>query len=121
MRTCLGLGWLQQDLAVWAPDFVGSILFLGSGYLAFGETCYTYWAWKPQSLSWWITFTNLVGCVAFMISAFFAFVAKGAFPCQRRADFRLHYAPGRLGGLPSGNSSRCGNGTLDCSRRISAC
>src|SRR6516162_2616569 len=38
------------------------------------------WAWKPQSLSWWITFTNLLGCVAFMISAFFAFVPKEAFP-----------------------------------------
>ena len=43
-----GLGWLQQDLAVWIPDFVGSILFLASGYLAFGETCHTYWAWKPR-------------------------------------------------------------------------
>jgi hypothetical protein len=75
-----GLGWLQQDLAVWIPDFVGSILFLASGYLAFGETCHTYWAWKPQSLSWWITFTNLLGCVAFMISAFFAFVPKEASP-----------------------------------------
>ena len=74
-----GLGWLQQDLAVWVPDFVGSILFLASGYLAFGETCHTYWAWKPRSLSWWITFTNLLGCVGFMISAFFAFVPKEAF------------------------------------------
>ena len=74
-----GLGWLQQDLAVWVPDFVGSILFLASGYLAFGETCHTYWAWKPRSLSWWITFTNLLGCVAFMMSAFFAFVPKEAF------------------------------------------
>ena len=74
-----GLGGLQQELAVWAPDFVGSILFLASGYLAFGETCHTYWAWKPRSLSWWITFTNLLGCVAFMMSAFFAFVPKEAF------------------------------------------
>ena len=74
------LGRLQQNLAVWAPDFVGSMLFLASGYLAFGETCHTYWAWKPQSLSWWITFTNLLGCIAFMISAFFAFVPKEAPP-----------------------------------------
>ena len=75
-----GLGRLQQDLAIWVPDFEGSVLFLASGYLAFGETCHTYWAWKPHSLAWWITFTNLLGCVAFMISAFFAFVPKHAFP-----------------------------------------
>lgn len=74
-----GLGRLQQDLAVWMPDFLGSILFLVSGYLAFAETCHTHWAWKPRSLSWWITFTNLLGCLAFMISAFFAFVPKEAF------------------------------------------
>jgi hypothetical protein len=69
-----GLNWLQQDRAVWLPDFLGSILFLVSGYLAFIETCHAHWAWNPRSLSWWITFANLLGCVAFMISAVFAFV-----------------------------------------------
>ena len=69
-----GLDWLQQDLAVWVPDFAGSILFLASGYLAFVETCHARFAWQPGSISWWVTFTNLLGCVAFMISAIFAFV-----------------------------------------------
>lgn len=70
----LGLKWFQQDLDIWAPDFVGSVLFLASGYLGFVETCHTYWRWKPSSLSWWITFTNLLGCIGFMIAALFAFV-----------------------------------------------
>lgn len=69
-----GMDWLQQDLEIWAPDFLGSILFLASGYLAFIETCHAHWAWKPDSLSWWVTFINFLGCVAFMISAVFAFV-----------------------------------------------
>jgi hypothetical protein len=69
-----GLNWLQQDLIIWAPDFNGSILFLVSGYLAFIETCHAHWAWKPASISWWVTFVNLLGCVGFMISAAFAFV-----------------------------------------------
>ena len=69
-----GLTWLQQDLVIWAPNFVGSVLFLASGYLAFIETCHAYWAWKPASISWWITFVNFFGCVGFMISALFAFV-----------------------------------------------
>lgn len=66
------LNWFQQDLVVWIPNLVGSILFLASGYLAFIETCHSYWGWKPDSLSWWIVFINLLGCVGFMISALFA-------------------------------------------------
>jgi len=69
-----GLNWLQQDLKIWVPNFAGSILFLASGHLAFAETCHAHWAWKPGSLSWWVTFINYLGCVAFMISAVFAFV-----------------------------------------------
>jgi hypothetical protein len=72
------LDWWQQDLAIWVPDFAGSILFLASGYLAFIETCHAYWAWKPSSLSWWVVFINLLGCVGFMISACFAFVVPGS-------------------------------------------
>jgi hypothetical protein len=68
------LDWLQQDFAIWIPDVAGSILFLVSGYLAFGETCHAHWAWEPASISWWVTFVNLLGCVAFMVSAVFAFV-----------------------------------------------
>jgi hypothetical protein len=68
------LDWLQQDLAIWAPDFVGSVLFLASGYLAFIETCHAHWAWKPSSISWWVAFINLLGCIGFMIAALFAFV-----------------------------------------------
>jgi hypothetical protein len=66
--------WLRRDLAIWIPDFAGSVLFLLSGYLALAETCHAYWAWRPTSLSWWVTFINLVGCAAFMVSAVFAFV-----------------------------------------------
>lgn len=66
------LNWLEKDLAIWIPDFFGSVLFLVSGYLAFMETCHGYWGWQPASLSWWVTFVNLVGCLGFMISAVFA-------------------------------------------------
>lgn len=74
-----GLDWLQQDVWVWAPDFAGSVLFLASGYLAFGETCHAFWKWDPSNLSWWVTFTNLIGCIAFMASAAFAFVPPHPF------------------------------------------
>jgi hypothetical protein len=71
-------GWLAQDLAIWAPDLVGSMLFLASGYLAFVETCHAHGAWRPRELAWWITAINLFGCVAFMVSALFAFVPQHA-------------------------------------------
>jgi hypothetical protein len=72
------LDWLQQDLVIWAPDLAGSILFLASGYLAFIEYSKAYWAWQPHNLSWRITFVNLLGCVAFVISAVLAFVPPTA-------------------------------------------
>ncbi len=71
------LDWFSQDLLVWVPDIIGSILFLVSGYLAFIETCHTYWAWQPNSSSWWVVFTNLLGCIGFMVSAVLAIVLPG--------------------------------------------
>jgi hypothetical protein len=71
------LTWFQEDLVIWAPNIIGSILFLASGYLAFIESCHAHWAWKPESISWWVVFTNLLGCVGFMISAIFAIVLPG--------------------------------------------
>lgn len=67
-----------QAWLIWMPDIAGSILFLLSGYLAFIETCHSHGAWRPRNLSWWLTFVNLLGCLAFMISAIFAFVPAGS-------------------------------------------
>ena len=71
------LSWLGTNVLVWIPNFVGSVLFLVSGYLAFIETCHRYWAWLPGNLSWWIVFINLLGCIGFMISAVFAITLPG--------------------------------------------
>ena len=71
------LTWFQKDLVIWVPDILGSILFLASGHLAFIETCHAHWAWNLKSVSWWVVFTNLLGCVGFMISAVFAISLPG--------------------------------------------
>jgi len=71
------LRWFEEDLVVWVPNIVGSILFLASGYLAFIETCHAHWAWKPDEISWWVVLANLLGCIGFMISAVFAIVLPG--------------------------------------------
>jgi hypothetical protein len=74
-----GLNWLQEDMAVWVPNFLGSVLFLASGHLAFAEAGHSFLSWDPGGISWWVTFVNLLGCLAFMISAVFAFVPPTPF------------------------------------------
>lgn len=68
--------WIQQDLWIWIPDVFGSIFFLISGYLAFIEVGHKHGAFHLKDLSWWITFINLLGCIAFMISAIYAFIPQ---------------------------------------------
>jgi len=54
---------------VWRPDAIGSVCFLVSSALAWYEVCHGWAAWRPRSYSWWITLLNLVGSIAFGISA----------------------------------------------------
>ena len=54
---------------VWRPDAFGSVCFLVSSYLSFAEVCHGAGRWQPTSLPWWITVGNLVGSVAFGVSA----------------------------------------------------
>ena len=54
---------------VWRPDAIGSVCFLVSSALAWYEVCHGWAAWRPRSYSWWITLLNLIGSIAFGISA----------------------------------------------------
>ena len=72
--------WLIQDLLIWLPNILGSILFQISGYLAFIETCHGYWSWQVRSTSWWIVFTNLLGCVGFLTAAVLSIVLPDSNP-----------------------------------------
>jgi hypothetical protein len=54
---------------VWRPDAVGSICFLVASLLAWFEVCHGWLAWRPGSWSWWITLANLIGSIAFGVSA----------------------------------------------------
>ncbi|WP_146563173.1 hypothetical protein [Posidoniimonas corsicana] len=73
-----GLGWFAQDLLVWTPNLVGSVLFLASGYLAYIEAGHAHLSWRPRDLSWWVVAVNLLGCFGFMASALLAAVPPGA-------------------------------------------
>jgi hypothetical protein len=59
---------------IWRPDAFGSVCFLVASGLAWCEVCHGWVAWSPRSLAWWITFGNLVGSVAFGISAIAGYI-----------------------------------------------
>ena len=59
----------QSDLRVWTPDVFGSICFLVSSQLAYADVCGRWFCLRPRSLSWRIAALNLVGSIAFGISA----------------------------------------------------
>ncbi len=70
----VGLGASAGHHPVWRPDALGSICFLVSSWLSWAEECHGRWAWRPRRYSWWITLLNLVGSVAFGVSAVASYV-----------------------------------------------
>ena len=69
-----GLDWLQEDLLIWMPDVIGSICFLVASSLAMIEYAHAEQGWNPADVSWWIVSMNLMGSVAFGVSAAYAVV-----------------------------------------------
>jgi hypothetical protein len=59
----------QSDLRVWTPDVFGSICFLVSSELAYAAVCQRWFCVRPRSRSWRIAALNLVGSLAFGVSA----------------------------------------------------
>ena len=70
----VGLGASPGHHPVWRPDALGSICFLVSSWLAWAEECHGWFAWRPSQIPWWITLLNLVGSVAFGVSAIASYV-----------------------------------------------
>lgn len=70
----IGLGASPAHNQVWRPDALGSVCFLISSWLAWAEECHGATAWRPRDISWWITLLNLVGSVAFGVSAVASYV-----------------------------------------------
>ena len=59
----------QSNTRVWAPDAFGSIAFLISSELAFAEVCHRWLCLRCRTLAWKIVALNLLGSIAFGISA----------------------------------------------------
>lgn len=64
----------QQERLVWAPDMFGSIAFIVASGLAWLEVCDGWWSWRPHDRGWRVAALNLLGSIAFLVSAFAAFI-----------------------------------------------
>ena len=65
----------QSERLVWAPDMLGSVAFLIASTLAWVEVCEGWWRVDPHDVSWWIVALNLIGSIAFQLSALGAFIS----------------------------------------------
>ena len=70
----MNLSITKIDRLVWSADFLGSILFLVSSSLAYGEVASALTRPKLKSLTWWVVLSNLLGSIAFGVSAITSFV-----------------------------------------------
>jgi len=72
--TLPGFSWEAEDLLVWTPNMLGCICFLVSSYLAYAEVSHGAASVAVSSVSWWIAVVNLLGSLAFQVSALCGFV-----------------------------------------------
>jgi hypothetical protein len=59
----------QENARVWAPDAFGSIAFLVSSAMAFYGVRHRWWCFELRSRDWDVAALNLLGSIAFGLSA----------------------------------------------------
>ncbi len=87
--TLAGLSWKAEDVLVWTPNMLGCACFLVASVLAYAEVSHGRLSLAPRSVSWWIAVVNLLGSVAFQLSALYSLDAPG--PSSAGALFRANF------------------------------
>jgi hypothetical protein len=80
--TLTGLSWEGEDLLIWTPNMLGCACFLIASYLAYAEVSQGAASFATRSVSWWVAVANLLGSVAFQISALYSFAAPEHAPAS---------------------------------------
>jgi hypothetical protein len=65
----------EERRLVWAPDATGSVAFLISACLGIAAVSAQVGPWAPRSRDWQAQWVNMIGCLAFGLSAAGAFVS----------------------------------------------
>jgi hypothetical protein len=86
----------QTNARVWAPDAFGSVAFLIASGLAFAEVCHRWVCFRGRSLSWRIVALNLMGSIAFGVSAIASLVEPAS---GEPVSARIANAGTSLGGI----------------------
>lgn len=73
----MSLTYDQEDVRVWVPSTVASLLFVTASHLAFVEAEGAWLAWRPRELEWWITAGSLLGSLGFLVSSVAGFFLGG--------------------------------------------
>jgi len=89
----------QANVPKWAPNVLGSGCFLISSALAFATWEHRWLSWRPRDLDWWIPALNLLGSLAFGVSAIASFVSPATGLAVRGDLANLGPALGALGFL----------------------
>jgi hypothetical protein len=89
----------QANVRAWAPNVIGSGCFLLSSLLAFANAEHRWLSWRPADLDWWIAALNLLGSLAFGVSALASFVSPATGLAVRGDLANLGTALGALGFL----------------------
>jgi hypothetical protein len=64
----------QMDVRVWGPDMIGSGCFLLASLLAFANSEQAWVSFRPRDLDWQIAAANMLGSIAFGVSAVAAYI-----------------------------------------------
>src|SRR5215831_19326587 len=68
----------QAKHHVWRPDVLGSICFLVASALGVAATTHRERLWDPEARTWWNSWLNMLGSVAFGVSAYAAKVVDAS-------------------------------------------
>jgi len=67
----------EEDMRVWVPSTLASLLFVVASHLAFVEAEGAWLAWRPRRLDWWITVGSLLGSLGFLGASIAGFFLGG--------------------------------------------
>jgi hypothetical protein len=68
-----GLSAAEAQRRVWTPDARGCIAFLVASALAYADVRRPWLRWRPRDLGWSVATLNMVGSIAFAVSAIGAY------------------------------------------------
>jgi hypothetical protein len=69
-----GLSVAEAHRRVWTPDARGCIAFLVASALAYADVARPWVTWRPRDLGWSVATLNMVGSIAFAVSAVGAYI-----------------------------------------------